>query len=93
MHNSTISMRIIKDEYESLRCNILGRTNCCRGLVVFLHQGMVAWVSMLQTTAKQKTKKTGKPAHRPAGIKGENVVLPELAAMLVDVIIAAHALN
>ena len=93
MHNSTISIFNIKDEYEDLRCNILGRTNCCRGLVVFLHQGMVAWVSMLQTTAKQKTKETGEPANHPAGIKDRNVVLPELAVMLADVIIAAHALN
>ncbi len=91
MHKPTLSMFVLKNEYEDLRCNILGRTNCCRGLVVFLRQGMVAWVSMLQT--KQKPKETGTPVSHLEGIKSGNVVIPELAVILADVIIAAHGLN
>ena len=93
MVESAPSMVGIKNEYENLRHNILGRTNCCRGLVVFLRQGMVAWMSMLQTVAKQKTKEQRKPANHREILNERSVVTSELAVVLADVIIAAHGLN
>ena len=83
----------IKNEYENLRHNILGRTNCCRGLVVFLRQGMVAWMSMLQTVAEQKTKEQRKHANHREIPNERSAVASELAVVLADVIIAAHGLN
>ena len=93
MQESTFSMIGIKNEYENLRCNILGKTNCCRGLVVFLRQGMVAWMSMLQTTVKQKTKEAQTPTSHGEEINERSVMASELAVVLADVIITAHGLN
>lgn len=93
MQESMLSMVGIKNEYEDLRCNILGRTNCCRGLVVFLRQGMVAWISMLQTADKSKTiEKQGYACHQEE-LKERGVVAAELAVVFADAIIAAHGLN
>ncbi|MCK5851147.1 MAG: hypothetical protein KAH23_09550 [Kiritimatiellae bacterium] len=93
MKESTFSMVGINNEYEDLRCNILGKTNCCRGLVVFLRQGMVAWMSMLRTLAKKKILKQREHATRVDGSNERGVVASELAVVLADVIIAAHGLH
>ncbi len=93
MQESTLSMVGIKNEYEDLRCNILGRTNCCRGLVVFLRQGMVAWMSMLQTADKSKAVEKQEHACHQKELKERGVVAAELAVVFVDAIIAAHGLN
>ncbi len=93
MKESTLSMAGVKNEYEDLRCNILGKTNCCRGLVVFLRQGMVAWVSMLRTLAKKKIVEQREPETHVDEFNDRGVLASELAVVLADVIIAAHGLN
>ncbi len=93
MQEPTFAMIGIKNEYEKLRCNILGKTNCCRGLVVFLRQGMTAWMSMLQTTVKQKTKEAQAPTSYGKGLNERSVMVSELAVVIADIIITAHGLN
>ncbi len=93
LQESTFSMIGVKNEYEDLRCNILGKTNCCRGLVVFLRQGMVAWISMLQTAVKQRTKEAQTPTSHGEELNKRSVMASELAVVLADAIIAAHGLN
>ena len=81
---------VLKNAYEELRSNVLGKTNCCRGLVVFLRYGMAAWMRMLQTQPTSKTEETRKAIKNPAGFPEEDVFASRLAAVIADGIIAAQ---
>ena len=92
MNKFTFSSHDFKDEYENLRSNVLEKTNCCRGLAVFLRRGMAAWMWVLQTPADQEAVKIGEPVNHLAGFKKRNALISGLAAVLADVTIASHGL-
>jgi len=89
MDQGTHSLHDFKSEYEELRNNVLGKTNRCRGLAVFLRQGMASWMRMLQAPANHETKKTRKPGNHSTGSSKSSGVTSGLAAVLVDVLLIA----
>lgn len=93
MNKFTFSSPDLKDEYENLRSNVLGKTNCCRGLAVFLRRGMAAWMGVLQTPADHEAVKIQGPFNHPAGFRKRNALILGLAAVLADVTIALHSLT
>ncbi|GEM_PF-2156983 len=93
MNKFTFSSPDLKDEYENLRSNVLGKTNCCRGLAVFLRRGMAAWIGMLQTPADHEAVKIQGPFNHPAGFRKRNALILGLAAVLADMTIALHSLT
>ena len=91
--NVTASLPDAKNAYEELRSNALGKTNGCRGLVVFLRRGMASWMSMLQTPPNSKPEETRKPINNSVGFTERDELASKLAAVIADGMIAAHALH
>lgn len=77
-------------EYEELRDNVLGRTNHCRGLAVFLRQGMVSWMMILQTPADHEPGKISKSGNSSPFSANNNRVTAGLAEVLVDMLISSN---
>jgi|LGVE01.1.fsa_nt_gb hypothetical protein len=89
MNKFTFSSPDLKDEYENLRSNVLGKTNCCRGFAVFLRRGMAAWMGVLQTPADHEAVKIREPVNHPTGFRKRNALI----LVLADVTIALHGLT
>ena len=88
MNKFTFSSPDLKDEYENLRSNVLGKTNCCRSLAVFLRRGMAAWMGVLQTPVDHEAVKIPEPVNNLTGFRKRNALI----LVLADVTIALHSL-
>lgn len=93
MNNFTASPPDVKDAYEELRNNVLGKTNCCRGLIVFLRRGMAAWLCLLQTQPAREPEEARTPIKSSAGFRERDALASKLAAVIADGMIAAHDFN
>lgn len=90
IEQTTRSLHDCKREYEELRNNVLGKTNRCRGLTIFLRQGMTSWMRVLQALTNHEAEKSREAGNPSTGSNKSSGVTMDLAAVLADILIALY---